>query len=263
MKTVLILGINADIGKSIATFFLNDGYRVIGTYRKKKPIFNSQNVELFKCDITNSINIKTLTEKLKKKKIKWDYIFSSIGTTEPIGKFFETKFDNWKKSVNINFISQLEAIHSLYKIRSQKKNSIILMAGGGTNGPFTNYSAYCVAKIALIKMCELIDDEYKNINTFIIGPGFTKTKGHLETIKAGKKAGKNYQRVKKFLSSKNEGTSFLDIYNCISWGIKQGKKTVSGRNFSVVHDDWKSQPKSLQKKLKKNVAMYKLRRYLN
>ena len=28
-------------------------------------------------------------------------------------------------------------------------------AGGGTNNPFTNYSAYCVSKIALIKMCEL------------------------------------------------------------------------------------------------------------
>ena len=48
-------------------------------------------------------------------------------------------------------------------------------------------------------MCELIDDEYKNLNTFIIGPGFTKTT-HLETIRAGK-AGLNYLRVKKFLKS--------------------------------------------------------------
>ena len=50
------------------------------------------------------------------------------------------------------------------------------MAGGGTNNPFTNYSAYCVSKIALIKMCELIDDEYKNLNVFIIGPGLLKPK---------------------------------------------------------------------------------------
>ena len=39
--------------------------------------------------------------------------------------------------------------------------------------------------------------KYKNINTFIIGPGFTKTKTHIETLKAGKKAGSNYLRVKK------------------------------------------------------------------
>lgn len=263
MKTVLVLGINADIGESIANLFLNDGYRIVGTYRQKKPVFNSKKVELFRCDVESSSSINTLEKKLKKKKIKWDYIFSSIGTTEPIGKFFETRFDKWKKSINVNFISQMEVIHSLFKMRTKKKNSIILMAGGGTNGTFKNYSAYCVAKIALIKMCELIDDEYKDINIFIVGPGFTKTKGHLETIRAGKKAGTNYFRVKKFLSSKNRGTSFVDIYNCIKWGIGQGKKIVSGRNFSVVHDNWKTKPKFLQDRLKKNVSMYKLRRYLN
>ena len=76
------------------------------------------------------------------------------------------------------------------------------MAGGGTNNPFTNYSAYCVSKIALFKMCELLDDEYKNINTFIIGPGFTKTKTHKKLLKQEKKAGSNYLRVKKFLNQR-------------------------------------------------------------
>ena len=83
---------------------------------------------------------------------------------------------------------------------------------------------HTVYQKALIKMCELLDDEYKNINTFIIGPGFTKTKTHIETLKAGKKAGSNYLRVKKFLKSKNTGTPFIKIFECIKWGIKEGKK---------------------------------------
>ena len=194
-------------------------------------------------------------------KIKWDYIFSSIGTTIPISKFFDVKFKDWKNSININFICQLEIIHELYKIRSKKKNSIILMAGGGTNNPFTNYSAYCVSKIALIKMSELIDDEYKNINIFIIGPGFTKTKTHFETIAAGKKAGKNFLRVKKFLNSSETGTSYSKIFEAINWGINQGRKIVGGRNFSVVHDKWGN--KSLSKKLYNDIDMFKLRRYKN
>jgi len=161
----------------------------------------------------------------------------------------------------VNFISQLEVIHFLYKLRSGNKNSIILLAGGGTNNPFTNYSAYCVSKIALIKMCELIDDEYKNLNTFIIGPGFTKTKTHLETIKAGKKAGKNYLRVKKFLKSSNQGTSFKKIYECILWGIKESRKVTGGRNFSVVHDKWGTN--RLKTNLLNDTGKYKLRRFKN
>ena len=43
MKKILILGVNADIGKNIANF-LQDGLKVIGTYRKKKPVFSSKNI---------------------------------------------------------------------------------------------------------------------------------------------------------------------------------------------------------------------------
>ncbi len=60
------------------------------------------------------------------------------------------------------------------------------MAGGGTNNPFTNYSAYCVAKIALIKMTELLDDEEKKLNIFIIGPGFVRTRIHRKRCVQGK-----------------------------------------------------------------------------
>ena len=35
MKTVFILGINSDIGFNVAKFFLKDGYKIFGTYRKK------------------------------------------------------------------------------------------------------------------------------------------------------------------------------------------------------------------------------------
>jgi NADP-dependent 3-hydroxy acid dehydrogenase YdfG len=260
MKIIVILGINADIGSNLANLFINDGYKVIGTYRKKKPT-NIPKADIYKCDITKKKDIEKFVATLKKKNIKWDIMFSSVGTSEPISKFFDTNFNIWRKSVNVNFISQLEVIHFLYKLRSGNKNSIILLAGGGTNSPFTNYSAYCVSKIALIKMCELIDDEYKNLNTFIIGPGFTKTKTHLETIKAGKKAGKNYLRVKKFLKSSNQGTSFKKIYECILWGIKESRKVTGGRNFSVVHDKWGTN--RLKNNLLNDTGKYKLRRFKN
>ena len=55
-------------------------------------------------------------------------------------------------------------------------------------------------------------NEIKNLNIFILGPGFTKTKTHFETLKAGKLAGKNFKRVKNFLKSKQTGTTFKEIF---------------------------------------------------
>jgi len=187
-------------------------------------------------------------------------LFSSVGTTEPIDRFFNLNFKKWEKSLDVNMISQLKAIHMLHPLRDKKKIcNIALLAGGGTNNPFRYYSAYCLSKIALIKMCELIYDENKDLNIFIIGPGFTKTKGHLETLKAGAKAGKHYYTVKKFWESGNQGTSFKKIFDCINWCIKAGPKSVSGRNISVVHDKWGT--KKLIENLEKFHDMYKLRRY--
>ena len=66
-------------------------------------------------------------------------------------------------------------------------------------------------------------------------------------------------RVKKFLKSSEQGTSFKKIYECILWGIKEGRKVVGGRNFSVVHDEWGSS--RLKLKLLNDKDKYKLRRF--
>ena len=71
-------------------------------------------------------------------------------------------------------------------------------------------------------------------------------------------AGSNYERVKEFMDSGEQGTSFEDIYRCLKWIDSSEKKVTSGRNFSVVHDSWGKE--ALEAELKKNLDMYKLRR---
>ncbi len=110
-------------------------------------------------------------------------------------------------------------------------------------------------------MCELLDDENSDLNISIFGPGFVRTKTHYETIKAGEKAGENYERVKSFLESNSQGTSFEKIFRMIKWIISVGKEVSGGRNFSVVYDNFEG--KELIEELKLDKNMYKLRRNKN
>ena len=55
-KTIIILGINADIGKNIAEQYLKKGFKVVGTYRRLKPKLTSAKVKLFKSPITEGIS---------------------------------------------------------------------------------------------------------------------------------------------------------------------------------------------------------------
>ncbi len=266
MADIVILGVSADIGQNICKLYQLDGARILGTYRNDFPgresLENLKGVTLLQCDLTNRSDVGNLSRFVAESGYVWDTLFSSVGTSEPIGRFFELDFDDWAKSIDVNMLCQLRAIHAIYPMRDKSKTvDIALLAGGGTNNPFRCYSAYCVAKIGLIKMCELIDDEAEDVNIFILGPGFVKTKTHYETLRAGAKAENNLMRVESFMASSGGGTSFEDIYHCLEWSRKMGRNVVGGRNLSVVHDKWGKDELANELRLDKN--MYKLRRYRN
>jgi len=266
-KNVFILGISSDIGSALAERYLSQGYNVGGTFRNKNSAMNllaKRGASLFKCDISKKSSIRECVEKIKKSSEPWDIFISCVGYMEPIGKFFSCDFEEWEESVIVNSVSQLRFLHAIYPLRHKDKVChVVFFAGGGTNGPFTNYSAYCAAKIMLIKMCELLDDENRNLSTFILGSGWVKTKIHAQTLKNRSEAGLNYERTLKFLKSKGAGTDYQDIYDCINWCIAQGVLVSGGRNFSVVYDPWRNGGLSFKHQLRADPDKFKLRRFKN
>lgn len=238
MPTAIILGITADIGKAIAERLLADGWDVIGLGRDLSRVDDLKEAKLLTCDLADPESLDAAVATIGRMRISWDLFLSSVGSMAPIGKFFELDFDEWEQSVIINSTAQLRALHRLWPLRAAKTD-IMLLAGGGTNNALSNYSAYCVSKIMLIKMCELIDDEETSVNAFIIGPGFTRTRIHEETLQAGAKAGDGLEKTQDFLEN-HDGTSLDDIYAHMRWCMAHGRATAGGRNFSTVHDPWRA-----------------------
>jgi len=267
-KTVFILGLSSDIGQELAKRYSEKGFIVLGTCRdskKLKEFCDINHIHSISCDVNDNDSITSAINNFSNFHIPWDIFISCIGTMTPIGKFVDVTFSEWEKSIEINSIKQLSFLHSLYPYRRENSMChVVFFAGGGTNGPFPNYSAYCASKIFLIKMCELLDDEILDMNPFIIGPGWVRTKIHKQTLTNVKGAGNNYQRTVEFLESNERGTSFDEIFDCINWCIKQGKPVVGGRNFSLVHDLWReNEGESLNEQLIEDNEKFKLRRYKN
>ncbi len=266
-KNVFIVGASSDIGMTLAESYSRDGYSVTGTYRNKSSISAlalSPGIHMLKCDITRKTSVKGCLNKYKSLGRPWDIFISCVGSMAPIGGFFENDFDKWEQSIVINSLAQLRFLHALYPFRHKNKVChVVFFAGGGTNNPFTNYSAYCVSKIMMIKMCELLDDENKDLNVFIVGPGWVRTKIHAQTLASRSRAGSSYKKTLEFLRSNDPGTNCRDIYDCINWCVAQGAKVAGGRNFSVVHDNWRKSGEALKRQLLADRDKFKLRRYKN
>lgn len=259
--TAFMLGASADIGLALSERLMRDGWSVIGSARDTSRLERYSGEVAFRalsCDLTRPGDIAAMIESFAALQTHWDLFISAAGSMEPIGRFFDLDFDAWEQSVVVNTTAQLRVLHGLWPYRNRAKSDVMLMAGGGTNNPFPNYSAYCVSKIALIKMCELLDDEEDGLNIFIIGPGFVQTRIHEETLRAGSRAGDGYGKTVDFLAT--EGTSMDDIYGNLQWCIAQGKPIAGGRNFSTIHDPWRDGGEALREQLENDDNAFRLRR---
>lgn len=263
---VFILSVSSDIGHALALKFLSDGYGVVGTFRDRQSIIDltgKPGLKLIRCDVSSRGSIGLMIDAYKTFCQPWDTFISCVGTLEPIGPFLSHDFYSWEKSLTVNSIAQLGVLHGIYPYRRQGHVlNVVFFAGGGSNSPFKNYSAYAASKVLLIKMCELLDDEYEDLNPFIIGPGFRKTKIHRQTFNNPVGAEKNLNRTYGLFELDQSDSSFDDIYCFIQWAVMQGKKVVGGRNFSVVHDRW-WQDARLVELLKGDKNKFKLRRFRN
>lgn len=243
------------------------GWTVFGTYRTPSAQIDElrkAGVTLSSCDVRDRASIQSTCASLREQCEAWDVLVLAPGRQEPVGPFAVTPFDEWEEGIHVNFLGQLRVIHELLPTRrrnTERPPCVALFAGGGTNNAVLSYSSYTVSKIALIKMCELLDAELGDTRFVIIGPGWVKTKIHQPTLSAGEAlAGDNYQKTLAKLAG-DECTTMDRILDCFDWAITTPCNAVSGRNFSVVFDPWGKE--ALEEELRRDPHMYKLRRWRN
>lgn len=268
VRKAIVISASSDIGGEICKKWAKRGWQVFGTYRKRSSLVecleSEYQVEMIECDLLKKISIEEVCNKLKLICGRWDVLVLAPGRQEPVGNFDLVDFDYWVEGVHLNFIEQLRVVHNLLPFRNlngSQEPCVLFFAGGGTNNAVVHYSSYTVSKIALIKMCELLDAEVPNTRFVIVGPGWVKTKIHQPTLELGAKlAGENYQKTVQKLNS-NECTPMDKVVDCCSWLVTAPSKGISGRNFSVVFDKWDT--KNLEAELEMDQNMYKLRRCRN
>lgn len=261
---VFLSSITSDIGVALAKHYVDDGWTVTGTYRSKSllPQLTEVGIEhLFFCDLNEPATIAASTAAFAGTGLRWSTFVSLASSPPPLCSFFGGDFEAWSRSVHLNAIEQLRQLHRLYPHRrTGQLVDVVFFAGPGTNGAPKDFSALTVSKTMLIKMVELLHAEAEDLNPFIVGPGWTRTKTH-DAILADPDVSPEKKAETLAFLARGDGTPMADIYQSIRWLGAQGRAVAGGRNFSVVHDVWGSD--DLAAALRDDPWMYKLRRHGN
>ncbi len=263
--TAIVMAASSDIGASLCKHWSSKNWTLAGTFRNFSPqveeLQKVHGVQLFPCDLLNQESIRASCSGLAGICSNWDVLVVAPGHQEPIGFFTDVDFEKWEQGIAVNLLKPLEFVHRLLPYRNrQRRPTVLFFAGGGTNNAVVRYSSYTLSKIALIKMCELLDAETPDTRFVIVGPGWVKTKIHTATVNAKESAGSNFNKtLEKF--QRGDWIPMEKVVECCTYLVTTPCNAISGRNFSVAFDPWGTE--ELEQALMNNQEMYKLKRYQN
>ncbi len=171
-KVILVTGASSGIGKSVATFLQEKGYKVFGTSRNPKNVENFS-FEIIVLDVLKAETIEKAVAYIIKKEGRLDVLINNagMGITGPIE---DTPTDEIKAVFNTNFFGAIDVMKAvLPQMRMQKQGMIlnITSIAGYMGLPFRGL--YSATKGALEVVTEAASMEVKNfgIKVINVAPG--------------------------------------------------------------------------------------------
>jgi short-subunit dehydrogenase len=220
-KKAIISGGSKGIGLDIVNYLLKKDYKVLCLSRTR-PKLNNNNLFFLKIDMSLRSNIT----KNKKKIISFNpnLLINNSANIGEVGLLEKINVEKWEKSFFLNFFSHVYLTSIILKKIKKNKGDIIFMTGGGAANAFPGFSAYSVAKTAIVRLVENIAEETKKIGCYAISPGPVKT-DLLDTFLIN---GHNLNSTKLIGS-----TMCIKLINFL---LKQKNKRFNGRYIHALDD---------------------------
>ncbi|MDO4728162.1 MAG: SDR family oxidoreductase [Bacteroidota bacterium] len=123
-KVVLITGASSGIGKSIAEYLLDKGYKVYGTSRNPSKYPQSK-VNLLSLDVNNIHTIQSVVNDIVRLEGRIDVLINNAGVGI-VGAIEETPIDQMKHNFDTNFFGPVQMIQQVLPSMRKNKSGLII-----------------------------------------------------------------------------------------------------------------------------------------
>jgi len=262
-KNIILTGAGRGIGRAIAEKLAVEGATIALLARSANELSEtlalispvSPSSFFLPVDLTSKSEFFSVFRKISSRFSWINVLINNAGIQSPIGLFHQNDFNLWRKNIEVNLFGTANLCHLvLPQMVSQQKGKIINMSGGGATGTRPNFSAYAVAKTAVVRLTENLADEYRsfNIDVNAVSPGAVNTQMLDEVIAANDKAGKELSEALKRQSA--GGTDPAITASLIAFLSSDSSNGITVKFISAPWDPWQTNEFQANLQIDKDLA---------
>lgn len=121
VKTALVTGGSAGVGRSAVIALAGAGYEVIATARRQDKLEETAKlaggrVHCIVCDVTDAASVNSLFETMKARVSRLDVVFNNAGNFTPSTNFGDLELDDYMHVLNVNLIGAFLIANRSYRM---------------------------------------------------------------------------------------------------------------------------------------------------
>jgi len=248
---IVVTGSSTGIGRALAERLLARGHHVWGLARSDQSAFAAQqpNFRCSRCDVADYPAVAAAASAVAATWPHLDALVCAAGLQGEIAPALTADPANWSATVRANLDGTYFALRAFAPLLTQpsptaSRKKIICFSGGGATKARAHFSAYGVAKTAVVRLVETIADESRGqpLDINALAPGAINTRLTDEVLALGPAVvgAAEFAAAQKQAAATPAASAaaLARALDCVEWLLSPASDGITGRLLSAPWDPW-------------------------
>ena len=252
-QIAVITGSGRGIGRAIALAYAREGAKLALAARSETELQETVGAvsELgaeaiaVRTDVTSQGDTERLAHKVVERFGRIDVLVNNAGNSGPVGPLQGNDVADWVNTINVNLTGTFLVCRAVIPVMLERSGGkIINLSGAGATNAWSNMSAYCSSKAAVVRLTEVLAQELdgKGITVNALGPGSVHTSMWDKMTEQAAQAGADFIHQLGLRVTSGGGASIDECAELAVWLASSESGALTGRLISATTDDFRGLP---------------------
>lgn len=252
-QVAVITGAGRGIGRAIALSYAREGANLALAARSESELEEvvgavselGAEAMAVPTDVTRQEDTERLAESVVGRFGRIDVLVNNAGISGPVGPLQDNDIADWVTTINVNLTGTFLACRAVIpQMLAQERGKIINLSGAGATNAWSNMSAYCSSKAAVVRLTEVLAQELegRGITVNALGPGSVHTSMWDRMTEQAAEAGADFIHQLGLRVTSGGGASIDECAELAVWLASEESGALTGRLISATADDFRGLP---------------------